>query len=159
MDLDVVDLIYYRSYQQILKYINPQGDYALGFVYRYIERIIRKRKKKKGKRTWRLSTQLQYPGLWFDASPHPSSVSSPCRLSISSVVRSIWVEASSLGSTLCHLVLPKLGLAWLWLCFHGLACIGHSKHSQAIGLMAPTQAQWLNSTASHSSSPKKEMLF
>jgi len=51
------------------------------------------------------------PGIWFNtsllASPHPSSISSPCHLSASSVVRSIGIEASSLGSALCHWFLPS----------------------------------------------------
>jgi hypothetical protein len=42
------------------------------------------------------------------ASPHPSSVSLPCRPSISSEVQSIGVEGLSLGSALCRWVLPSV---------------------------------------------------
>jgi len=51
------------------------------------------------------------PGIWFNASPlaspHPSSTSSPCHLSALSVVQSIGIEASLLGSALCHWFLPS----------------------------------------------------
>ena len=47
------------------------------------------------------------PGIWFNASPHPSSILSPCHLSTSSVVRSVGIKASLLGSALCHWFLPS----------------------------------------------------
>jgi len=117
MDLDVVDLIYYlRSYQQILKYINlePKETTPLGSCIGTWNELLGKERKKKesGAGGSALSAQLQYPGLWFDASalasPHPSSVSSPCRPSVSSVVRPVWVQASSLGYALCRWVLPSV---------------------------------------------------
>jgi len=50
------------------------------------------------------------PGLWFNnlalALPHPSPVSSPYHLSISSVVQSVGIKAS-LGFALCHWFLPS----------------------------------------------------
>ena len=64
MDLDVVDLIYYlRSYQQILKYINlkPKETTPLGSCIGTWNELLGKERKKKGKRSWRLSAQRSAP--------------------------------------------------------------------------------------------------
>ena len=55
-----------------------------------------------------------------------------------------------------RLVLLELSLAWLRLSFCSLAIIGSLEHSQATGLAAPIQGQWLSSWLAGRSSLKKE---
>jgi len=103
----------------INKYINlePKETILLGSCIGTWNVLLGKKREKKESRAGGSALSSNTPsGLWFDAaalaSPHPSSVSSPCRPSVSSVVRSVGVEASSLGSALCrwvNLPPPSLG--------------------------------------------------
>jgi len=99
----------------INKYINlePKCAVSLGSCIGTWNQLLGKKRKKKESRAGGSALSSNTPsGFWFDAwalaLPHPSSVLSPCHLSVSSVVRSVGVEASSLGSALRRWVLPSV---------------------------------------------------
>jgi hypothetical protein len=106
MSLDDIDLkypIYYlRSYQYIY-YLNQR---LRLWVRVSLHGLKYKQKEEKNiNRAGDSALSSNTPsGFWLEnsalASPHPLLVSSPCHPAVSSVVRSVELEASSLGSAL-----------------------------------------------------------